>query len=282
MGRDLKVGFGYFPLDTDIFSNNKKIKALRRAHGSIGLLTYLSIICKIYYNGYYFKFDDLEELAMDIAEEISSEQFKRVSARVIETINYLVERGMLDEALFKQGIISGIAMQEQYVRSAYTAKRKIVMDVHCLVDVGDCIRKIRKSSEEKGISSEEKQISSEESTQSKRESKKEIKNNNSLLSLSYARAKERNENVQKYGKWENIYLTQEEYDDLWEFIPKIDDYIDYISGKLMDRGYIYSNHFEMVISWWETDRYTIGDQFGYDEIYESIFEDFKRERKATT
>jgi hypothetical protein len=278
MGRDLKIGFGYFPLDTDIFSNNKKIKALRRAHGSIGLLTYLSVVCRIYYNGYFFKFDDLEELAMDIAEEIANEQFKRVAARVTETINYLVERGMLDEALFKQGIISGVAMQEQYVRSAYTAKRKIVMDVHCLVDVGDCIRKIRKSSEEKGISSEEKQISSEESTQSKRESKKE--NNNSLLSLSYMRAKERNENIEKYGKWENVYLTSEEYDELESVIPHFSDYVDYFSNKLIDRGYQYSNHYETIISWWNTDRYTVGDNFGVDEIWNEVFESFLESKKG--
>lgn len=276
MGRNLKAGFGYFPLDTDFFTDSGKMKALRRAHGSIGLLTYLYLLCRIYTNGYYFKFYDIEELACDIAESIANEQFKRVAARVTETINYLVGRGMLDEALFEKGIISGVAMQEQYVISAYKAKRKIVMDVHCLVDVGDCIRKIRESSEEKGISSEEKQISSEESTQSKSKRKKE--NNNSLLSLSNARARERNADIIAFGKWENVYLTQDEYDKLEMHIPQFEKYVDNFSCKLLERGYIYTNHYETIIKWWESDRYVNGEDYGYDEVWGEIWEDFLNEK----
>jgi hypothetical protein len=161
MPRPYKIGLDYFPLDTDFFTN-KKTKSLRRAHDSIGVLTYLNLMCRVYRNGYYYKFDDLEELSMDIAEEIASNQLRRVASSVTETINYLVGRGILDEGLFERGIISGVAMQEQYVRSAYAAKRKIKMDVHLLVDVGDCIQKIRKKSGESDISSEEKRIYSEE------------------------------------------------------------------------------------------------------------------------
>ena len=282
MGRKIKQGFEYFPLDTDFFTGSQKIKALRRAHGSIGILTYMYLLCRIYTNGYYFEFYDLEELAYDIAENIANEQIRRVTTRVTETINYLVERGMLDEALFKRGIISGVAMQEQYIRSALAAKRKIELDVHCLVDVGDCIRKIReekgKSSEEKGISSEEITISSEESTQSK--SKSKSKNNNSLLSLSYARAKERNEDIEKYGKWENVYLSPDEYYELESVIPHFSDYVDYFSNKLIDRGYQYSNHYETIISWWNTDRYTVGSEFGVDDIWHEVYESFCKSKKG--
>lgn len=176
MGRDLKVGLDYFPVYHDFFQN-KKIKALRRAHGPIGLLTYLNLLCRVYDNGYYYRFDSLEELAQDIAEEIASEQLRKVAARVTETIHYLVGHQILDEELFEQDVISGVAMQEQYIKSAYRAKRKIKMDTYLLVDVLVVLEKIKENSEEIGFSSEEIGFSTEKGTQSKSKSKKEEKKN---------------------------------------------------------------------------------------------------------
>ena len=175
MGRNIKQGFDYFPLYTDFFTN-KKIKNLRRAHGSIGVLTYLNLLSRVYKNGYYYKFDDLEELSMDIAEEIANVQLRATATSVTETINYLVGRGILAEGLFKQGIISGVALQEQYVIMAYKAKRKTDMGVHCLVDVLQVIEKYRENSEETPIYSEEIPIYSEFGTQSKSKvNKREVK-----------------------------------------------------------------------------------------------------------
>ena len=170
MGRDLKVGLDYFPVYHDFFQN-KKTKALRRAHGPIGLLTYLNLLCRVYDNGYYYRFDSLEELAQDIAEEIASEQLRKVAACVTETIHYLVGHQILSEELFKQDVISGVAMQEQYIKSAYRAKRKIKMDTYLLVDVLVVLEKIKENAEEIGFSSEEIGFSSEKGTQSKSKSK---------------------------------------------------------------------------------------------------------------
>lgn len=180
MGRKPKVGLDYFPLYHDFFTN-KKTQALRRAHSHVGILTYLNILCRVYDNGYYYRFDDFEELCMDIAEEIANEQLRRTATGVAETINYLVGRGILDEGLFKRGVISGVALQEQYVMSSYKAKRKIEMDVYCLLpkseeaaDVGGSTPENPISSEEMPISSEEMPISSEESAQSKEKVKENL------------------------------------------------------------------------------------------------------------
>ena len=166
MARPIKPGLSYFPLDTDFFGNDT-INALRRAYGLVGVITYLNLLCHIYREGYYLEFKSLEELSMDIAEEITNVQMKRTATLVVETINYLVERGTLDEALFKRGIISGKKIQEQYVQVAYKAKRNIRLDVHKLVDVGDCIRKIKVNSEKTRVNSEETGVNPEFSAQSK-------------------------------------------------------------------------------------------------------------------
>lgn len=174
MGRDIKIGLDYFPVYHDFFQN-KKMKALRRAHGPIGLLTYLNILCRVYDNGYYYRFDSLEELAQDIAEEIASEQLRKVAAQVTESIHYLVEHQILAEEFFKQDVLTGITMQEQYIKSMYKMKRKIKMDTYLLVDVLAVLEKIKENSEEIGFSSEEIGFSSEKSTQSKSKSKSKKK-----------------------------------------------------------------------------------------------------------
>lgn len=154
MARPIKCGLDYFPLVTSFFSN-KKIKNLRRAHGSIGVLTYLNLLCKVYQNGYYYKFDDLEELAMDIAEEIACTQLRATATSVTETINYLVGRGILDEGLFERGIISGVALQEQYILSAQKARQKVNFGIYALVDVNVVIQKNKVIVEETPVIAEE-------------------------------------------------------------------------------------------------------------------------------
>ena len=175
MPRPIKQGLDYFPLVTDFFSN-KKIKSIRRAHDTIGILTYLNLLSRVYREeGYFYRFDDLEELSMDIAEEIANKQLRSVAASVAETINYLVGRGTLDQGLFEKGVISGVALQKQYVISAYKSKRKIKMDVHLLVDVDEVIAEFKKNSEETAFNSEETAFNSEESTQSKSKVNKNVK-----------------------------------------------------------------------------------------------------------
>ena len=192
MPRPKKKGFGYFPLDTDFFGNGKT-KNLRRAHGAVGILTYINLMCKVYNKGYFFEFNDIDELCHDIAEEMTNTQVERTARAVAETINYLVGRGILDEGLFKRGIISGEALQEQYVISAYKAKRIIEMDEHCLVDVLEIVRKNRVSSEETPINSEETAVNAEFSTQSK------VKYNNTTTTFIFS-AREREENNYRHSE----------------------------------------------------------------------------------
>ena len=240
MARPYKVGLGYFPLDTDFF-HNPKIKALRREYGAVGVLTYLNILCRAYSEGgYWFKVPSIDYLAHDIAEEISNTHIQRVASCVRETISYLIDQGSLDKGLIERGVGSGIAIQEQYVLSAYKAKRHINLGVYQLVDPLEVIRKNKVISEETQVNSEETPVISEESTQSK-EKVKEREN----TTLSYAHPR---------GKNQNVYLSDEEYADICAKIPDADAYIDRFSEKLDKRGYTYENHHAAILSWWESDK----------------------------
>ena len=240
MARPYKVGLGYFPLDTDFF-HNPKIKALRREYGAVGVLTYLNILCRAYSEGgYWFKIPSIDYLAHDIAEEISNTHIQRVASCVRETISYLIDHGSLDKGLIERGVGSGIAIQEQYVMSAYKAKRHIDLGVYALVDPSVVIAKNKVISEETRVISEETRVISEEMQQ--REEKSKVKEN-TPLSIAHTR-----------GKHGNVRLTEEQYADICKRIPDAVAYIDRFSEKLHDRGYSYADHHKAILEWWEKDK----------------------------
>lgn len=261
MGRNIKQGLDYFPLYTDFFTNSKKIKALRRARGSMGIAVYLNLLCRIYMNGYYYEFVSFKELCTDIAEEIASEreQIRQVASRVGETLHYMIEVGLIDRSLFEMNVISSTAVQEQYLERVTAAKRKVQIDVYSLlgqvpeeVHVGDCTQKNGVSSEEKGISSEEKGISSEEMKQSKSKSKSKVKN--TLYTYSF-NARE-SEVKSAYGEFGNVMLSKQDICRLEEVIPQpfLDAYIDRFSRKLVSHKYKFNDHCRTLLEWWRDDK----------------------------
>lgn len=144
MPRPKKEGLVYFPLDVNFFENDK-IEDLRWTCGSLGILTYINLLCRMYSNRYFIEFSDRSVLERSIARDIACDQLKKTMLRVHETINYLVNQGTLDRCLFEQGVISGRMAQEQYILSAAKARWEIKMDVYRLVDVLEVLQKNRVS-----------------------------------------------------------------------------------------------------------------------------------------
>lgn len=56
-----------------------------------------------------------------------------------------------------------------------------------------------------------------------------------------------------FGKYQNVFLTPEEYEDIRCRIRDADDYIDMFSCKLYTKGYRYPDHAKTIIEWWERD-----------------------------
>ena len=252
MPRPKKTGLDYFPLDCDFFES-KRTNALRRAHNSVGIATYLFILCKIYGgSGYYYRFDSLDDLALDIAEKITGDQVRRTATQVTESILYLVEQGMLDQRLFEQGVMTGKAIQEQYLLTATAAKRKVEMDSYNLIsgDVavgkmiglagsGDRIPENGVSSEETLINSEETAVNPENMPQSKVKGK--------VNTLSFLK--------RAHGVHQNVMLTEDEHGKLREMIGDgLDAYLDRFSVKLYENGYQYASHYDAICKWWEQDK----------------------------
>ncbi|MDE6442362.1 MAG: DUF4373 domain-containing protein [Clostridia bacterium] len=186
-GRNTKTNFDFFRLDTDFFSN-KKIKALRRHFGSVGILTYLYILSYTYGNdGYYIRIDSVEEFAYDIAESIGNSNLTQIASVATDCINYLASRGEINKHLLDKGVISGESIQRHYIKMCLASKRKVeFIQEYQLVDTLEYpIEENPISSEEIAISSEEIPINSEDKQHIKlnknkedKVSKKEIKKEN--------------------------------------------------------------------------------------------------------
>jgi hypothetical protein len=276
MGRKVKKGLDYFPLYHDFFTS-KKIKALRRAHGSVGILTYLNLLCKVYDRGYFYRFDGIDELAMDIAEEIANAQLRATATGVTETINYLVGQGILDEGLFKRGIISGVALQEQYVISSYKAKRKIEMDVFCLLQKNEEGVYVSGSTPEKNISSEEMPISTEEipiyteeSTQRERRRENKIKDFFSFLSI----AREQGQIVLS-NKEVDILIKKISEEDLQHYVEAI------ITCERDGKKFKKKSHFQAIVDMAkEDDKYNKPQKsYDLDDFFEAALSKTMEELK---
>lgn len=169
MGRPQKEGFGYFPLDTNFFYASEKIESLVSAHGAVGLITYINVLCRVYAAGYYLEISDVGSLSRSIAKDIMSDrdQLRHIAAKVSETLHYMAEIDLIDRGLFEMNVISGRSIQEQFAESVRKAKRNTKIDSYNLVGVNVVTPENGISSEETVVSSEETAVNSEEGTQSK-------------------------------------------------------------------------------------------------------------------
>ena len=70
------------------------------------------------------------------------------------------------------------------------------------------------------------------------------------------RARAEKEGVDKfaYGKYNNVFLTADEYMDIKQTIKNADTYINMFSHKLHAKGYRYEDHAKAILEWWARDR----------------------------
>ncbi|MGE4308981.1 DUF4373 domain-containing protein [Bacteroides sp.] len=154
MGRNKKEGLSYFPLDVDFFQD-LKIRKLIKYQGCNAISIYAFILCNIYKDGYYIKWDD--DIPFIISEQTGYEE-----SYIIEVINCCLDIGLFSKNLFdSERVITSFGIQDRYRKINDLCRRKADISEYMLI-----------SSEEKRISSEEKPITSAKSTQRKEKESK--------------------------------------------------------------------------------------------------------------
>lgn len=119
MGRPRKTGLDYFPLDVDFF-DDEKITVISGEFGIKGEITVIRLLCAIFRNGYYIKWDDL--LKFKLAKSCPG-----LSAELIKSIVYrLVRWGFFDKGLFDSvKVLTSKGIQRRYFEAA---KRRLKAD----------------------------------------------------------------------------------------------------------------------------------------------------------
>ena len=237
MPRLKKEGLAYFPFDVNFFSDDK-IENLRWAYGPVGILTYINLLARMYTHRYYIEFNDIADLSRSIAKDIACDQLRKTATRVTEIINYLVGSGILDKGLYEQGVVSGQAMQEQYIVAAHKMRRKeIRLDVYALVDVFEVLRKNKINVAENTIIVTLKGVYVALGTQSKSKVKLLYNNNNIYTTtynnysyIFYNNAREREE-AEKGLNVENSVETPRENE-----IPTLDEVAEFFLEETSLRG----------------------------------------------
>ena len=161
MGRKAKTGLDYFPVDVDLFTDDKML-LISSEFGIKGEIIYIRLLCKIYKNGYFYQWGEDEALlfAKGVGNEITG-------ALVNEVVKGCVRRSLFDERVFNMfKILTSKGIQERYQYICKQLKRPVQIDVK--YDCSDLTKLKRELSPEKySFPPEETPKIQEESTQRK-------------------------------------------------------------------------------------------------------------------
>lgn len=116
MARPNKIGLDYFPLDVDIFED-EKVSAISGEFGIKGEITVIKLLCAIYRNGYFILWNDL--LKFKLLRSLPG-----ISSELIESIvNRLVLWEFFDKNLFDSvKVLTSRGIQKRYFEASKRRK----------------------------------------------------------------------------------------------------------------------------------------------------------------
>ena len=234
-----KEAFDFFPLDVHL---SDKMELIEAEFGLIGFAVIVKLWMRIYGSrGYYCEFDE------EVALMFSHKTGVGVNA-VSEILNAAFKRGIFDKTLYeKYKILTSKGIQERCMKMCSRRKRFEVEKKYLLISVPDSFENVYIKGENVNISEENVYIF----TQSKVKERKESKVNKSKVN-EVPEAEEHKDLKHKYGKYNNVLLTDEEIKQLREKLPKDwEKWIEKFSEGLELKGYTYNNHYLAILQWEE-------------------------------
>lgn len=109
MGRNRKLGLDYFPMDVDFFQDIR-IRKLIKYQGGKAVTVYALLLCIIYKQGYYVRWDD--ELPFIISEQTGFEE-----AYIQEVFKCCLVVGLFSKKLYDSDkVITSKGIQERWIK----------------------------------------------------------------------------------------------------------------------------------------------------------------------
>jgi len=238
MARPEKQGLDYFPMDTNIFSEDARLRVLVGKFGIAGFGVYSYLLCKCYGDrGYYIEAqDEFYELAacdLGLAEDL-----------VRRIVDFLAQKGLLNAALLRRGILTshGIQLRYQEAIRKRMSRRKRPMEVvgeYWLLSEDETEDYIRAE----GLWHEKPH---------KEEKRKEEKSKEEERTAKPAEPSPTPTAV--YGSFANVELSDQELKTLQERFPDWQQRIERLSAYMASSGKRYGNHFATLVAWAQEDQ----------------------------
>lgn len=186
MPRPAKDGLDYFPMDVNIMSDLKLMRA-RVKYGYLANQVYLALLCLIYREkGYYavYNAETAYLVVMEITAGVAGGSITPDCETIQEVIAYLAACQLFDRELFAQGILTSYRIQKVYYLATMKRKYMQVIDKYWLLTTTEmrqlskrhCLLNTEKTQEKDALSgvndgsgtqSKEKQIEIEIEIESK-------------------------------------------------------------------------------------------------------------------
>lgn len=143
MARPPKDGLDYFPLDVDIFED-EKIEAISGEFGIKGEITVVKLLCAIYKNGYFIVWNEL----------VKAQLLKRLPGISKELMELIVDRLVLweffDKALFHSAeVLTSKKIQQNYFEA--TKRRKSNKPTLYIIENNKCEHNVDINAQAKGV-----------------------------------------------------------------------------------------------------------------------------------
>ena len=290
MARAVGNGLRYFPKDVDYYMDDR-IMDLLDAYGPLGQTVYDVMLTMVYREGYYLEMSP-DRLARQIIRWIGS-QWVESREKVVEVLGFIAEVGLVDKALYRQGIITSAAIQRRYDEVA--ARRKTDRSKYWLLEAEPAAETETIAAESAGCAAEcvpnaaecapnapsavpsaaETPLFAAESAQSKEKERrgKETGGNGTKaketkqkeISLNERERKEKGAGLpaprlppspaKRYGHYQNVLLPDDEYASLQSELGRsLPVYIDKLSAYMEAKGRDYPSHGATIRKWFTDDR----------------------------
>ena len=290
MARAVGNGLRYFPKDVDYYMDDR-IMDLLDAYGPLGQTVYDVMLTMVYREGYYLEMSP-DRLARQIIRWIGS-GWVESREKVVEVLGFIAEVGLVDKALYRQGVITSAAIQRRYDEVA--ARRKTDRSKYWLLEAEPAAETETIAAESAGCAAEcvpnaaecapnapsavpsaaetphyaaESAQSKEKETRGKETGGNGTKAKETKQKESSLNERERKEKgagqpaprlspspAKKYGHYQNVLLPDDEYASLQSELGRsLPVYIDKLSAYMEAKGRDYPSHGATIRKWFTDDR----------------------------
>ena len=128
MARTMESGLDYFPLDVDVF-DNEKIELIESEFGIKGSYIYIRILCLIYNKkGYYYEWNNDKKLLLAKSSGIEGNL-------VGEILLGLIRRSLFDKRVFDSfGVLTSQQIQSNYLEASRRRKQVNLISEYLLIN----------------------------------------------------------------------------------------------------------------------------------------------------